>query len=252
MKRWSAVLLLALAVSGILQAQDPEQTFERANQLYQQNKFADARDAYESLLTNGYESGALYYNLGNAYYKLGNVARAILNYERGLRLIPNDEDLHHNLLLANLMTVDKIEPAPRLFIWDYWDGLKGTFSASEILWLTYTFFVLLFVSLALLAVVRSFAVRRISLVSATAAAVCFLLCLVVCVNRLSDLSRDDYAILTTDIVTIKNSPDAKSTDAFVLHSGIKMQITDHVGEWLKIHLADGKVGWVEQGSAEVI
>ncbi len=245
-------MLLALAVPGILLAQDPEEIFERANQLYQQNKFADARDEYESLLKNGYESGVLYYNVGNAYYKLGNVASAILNYERGLRLIPNDEDLHHNLLLANLMTVDKIEPAPRLFIWDYWDGLKGAFSAVEILWITYALFTLVFVSLTFLAAARSFAVRRISLVSAATAALCFLLSLVVCVGRLSDLSRDDFAILTTDIATIKNSPDAKSSDAFVLHGGVKVQITDHVGEWVKIHLADGKVGWVEQESAEVI
>jgi hypothetical protein len=183
---------------------------------------------------------------------MGNVAQAILNYERGLRLMPNDDDLKHNLLVANLMTMDKVEPAPRLFIWDYWDGVKGAFSAPQILWITYLFYTLTFMSLTLLVVARSFTIRRISLIGAAAVACCFLLSLVICVNRISDLSRDDYAILTATIVTVKNSPDAASSDAFVLHSGVKVQVSDHVGEWLQIRLADGKVGWAEQGSAEII
>jgi SH3-like domain-containing protein len=31
-----------------------------------------------------------------------------------------------------------------------------------------------------------------------------------------------------------------------------VQITDAVSEWVKIRLADGKVGWMEKDAAEVI
>jgi len=105
------LLLLALfAVCGSPAfAQDPEAVFREANQEYQSGNFAAAAEKYESLVANGFESGPLYYNLGNAAFKSGNIARAILNYERGLRLTPDEEDLVHNLELSKLMTVDRIE-----------------------------------------------------------------------------------------------------------------------------------------------
>jgi SH3-like domain-containing protein len=53
-------------------------------------------------------------------------------------------------------------------------------------------------------------------------------------------------------VTVKNSPDAKSSDAFVLHGGVKVQLIDSVGGWSKVRIADGKVGWLEASAVEVI
>lgn len=57
--------------------------------------------AYEKLLQGGVESAALYYNLGNAYYRTGKIAASILNYERALKLDPNNKDAKYNLELVN-------------------------------------------------------------------------------------------------------------------------------------------------------
>ena len=119
--------LCLMSTAGPVWAQSPEQSFDQANLLYQQNKFGEARDAYEAIVHEGFVSGELYYNLGNAYYKTGDLGKAILNFERALRFMPNDDDLKHNLQLANLMIVDRIEPTPRLFLWDDWDGVKSAF-----------------------------------------------------------------------------------------------------------------------------
>jgi tetratricopeptide (TPR) repeat protein len=243
---------MLICSGAALLAQTPEQVFEEANRLYQEKKFSDARDAYESLLHNGYASGDLYYNLGNAYYKLGNTAKAILNYERGLRLVPNDEDLRHNLNLANLMVADKIEQAPRLFFWDYWDNIKGAFSVESIIWITYGAFVLVIGSLSIVVLSRSYNGKKVAMIGGAGSALVFIVLLSVCFATISDLKRDDLAVVTNDIITTKNSPDAKSSDAFVLHSGVKVQITDRVNDWIKIRLADGKVGWMEETAAERI
>jgi len=248
------LLLISVLVGAALsaQAQDPQQVFEQANQLYQQGKFAEAGEAYESLVNNGYASGVLYYNLGNAYYKVGNIAKAVLFYERALKLMPNDEDLRYNLQLANSVIIDKIEPAPRLFIWQYRDGMKQMLSLHGLTWLAYLVFVLTIGAWAGLILARTYRFRRIALIAGSVSGLVFALVLVVFFGRLSDLGSKDSAIVTAQITTVKNSPDPKSSDAFVLHAGVKVQITDQLSDWVKIRLADGKVGWMERSAAETL
>jgi tetratricopeptide (TPR) repeat protein len=252
MKQSASIFVLLVLTGTAVLAQDPVSVLAEGNRLYQDGEFAGARDAYELILSNGYESGTLYYNLGNAYFKLGNIPKAILNYERGARLLPDDEDLKFNLEMARLMTIDKVEPLPRLFVWDYWDGIKGWFSPDGILWTAWAAYVLVFSALSLVVISASYAMRKSALVAAAASGLAFLILLVIAVGRFSDLSREDMAIVVSELVNVKNSPDVKSTDAFVLHGGSKVQVTDRVGEWIEIRLSDGKVGWMESGAVEGI
>ena len=53
------------------------------------------------------------------------------------------------------------------------------------------------------------------------------------------------AIIFTASVTVKSSPDEKSTDLFVVHEGLKIKITDTAGEWSEIKIANGSVGWIK-------
>ena len=252
MRRIASALLLLCLLAARAPGQSPEQLFQQGNMQYQQGKLAEARQIYEGLLVRGYVSGELYYNLGNAYYKSGDVARAILSFERALKLMPNDDDLRHNLQLANLMITDKIEPTPRLFIWDYWDSIKQSMSLQGMTWLMYVFFVLTIGSIVVVVLSRTYRARRLAFTYGAANGLIFLFLLVVLGSRVSDLSARDRAIVTAGITTVKNSPDPKSSDAFVLHGGVKVQITDLLSGWIKIRLADGKVGWMESTAAEVI
>jgi tetratricopeptide (TPR) repeat protein len=245
-------MMLLLVSAGAVFAQSPEQVFQQGNMLYQQGSLDEARKAYETLLGQGYVSGELYYNLGNVYYRTGNIARGILFYERAARLIPQDEDLQHNLTLAGLRITDRIEPTPRLFIWDWWDGLKNALSLQGLTWLTFFAYLIVVACVALLLLGGSYTVRRVGLIGSAVMGVLFLLVLAVFIGRLADVGATDEAILMASVATVKNSPDPKSSDAFVLHSGVKLWVIDRVSEWVKIRLADGKQGWVERSSIEVI
>lgn len=249
--RLLALCILLLSARG-LQAQAPEELLRQANQLYQQGKVAEARDAYEKVVATGYVNGILYYNLGNAYYKSGNIPRAILNYERAHRLMPDDDDLRHNLQLANLILTDRIEPAPRLFLWDYWDAVKNWFSFQGLTLTVYLGFILIISSGAAVILARTYALRKTAVLMGTGAALFFMFVLSLFIARAKDLDRSDEAIVIVQIVTIKNSPDAKSSDAFVLHGGVKVEVIDRLNDWVKIRLADAKVGWMEAGAAETI
>lgn len=249
-----AVLLVALlaALPARLCAQSPEQRFEQGNEAYQQGRITEAVETYESILHNGYVSGPLYYNLGNAYYRAGNIPRAILNYERALRLMPGDDDLRHNLQLANLMITDRIEPTPRLFLWDYFDAVKNAFTLQTVTWLAYAGFVLMVACICLFILGRTYLIRKVALWGSTASVFVLGILLVLFFVKVSDISRTNEAVVTANIVTVKNSPDEKSSDAFVLHGGVKVQIVDQLSDWVKVRLADGKVGWMESKETERI
>jgi tetratricopeptide (TPR) repeat protein len=246
-----AGLLLVLLGCGAF-GQSPEQVYEQANSLYQQGKVAEARDLYESIVQNGHVSGDIYYNLGNAHYKTGNIAKAILSYERARRLMPSDEDLRHNLQLANLLITDRIEPAPRLFVWDTWDAVKNMVSTRTATWLAYSVFIVFVLSVSLVLLARTYRLRKAGFVASVVAGLTLVVFLTFLFAKIADDRRTDEAIVLASITTVKNSPDSRSSDAFVLHAGVKIQIIDSVSDWVKIRLADGKVGWMEKGAAERI
>ncbi|MGM3047353.1 tetratricopeptide repeat protein, partial [Bacillus cereus group sp. BC303] len=77
------------------------------------------------MLAGGQEAGDVYFNLGNAYYKSNNIALAILNYERAVKLNPDNEDYQFNLKLANQRIEDKIDEAPQLFLTEWKNGIAG-------------------------------------------------------------------------------------------------------------------------------
>jgi tetratricopeptide (TPR) repeat protein len=247
-------MLVLLCCGGVLRAgaQSPEELYQQANALYQAGKIAEARDLYELIGSNGYVSGDLFYNLGNAYYRLGDLGRAILNYERARRILPADDDLRHNLQLANLRIVDRIEPAPRLFLWDWWDGMKGALSPQSAVWISFALFVLVVAAAMTMMLIRSYLARKVALIAGSVTAALFALSLVLTVQKLADVGRQDEAVVVSSITTVKNSPDAHSSDAFVLHAGVKIRVLDSVNDWIQIRLPDGKVGWMERGAALTI
>jgi len=251
MKSATVFFLLILSLMRA-NAQSPDEIFDKANKQYQQGQYADAVAGYESILQQGLVSEALYFNLGNAYYKLGRIPDAIVSYERARKFDPSDEDLAHNLKLANLSIADRIDATPQLFIWDWWDGIKNSFSFPGITWTTYLAYLVTFVFLSLFVAGCSYRLRRLGLYGTFGSAGLFLLLLFLFFVKLSNATTSGEGIIMSNVVSIKNSPDQNSTDAFVLHSGVKVKITEQVGEWVQIRLADGKVGWMPRKNVELI
>ena len=93
-----------------------EQVWDAANTAYINSDYHRAIDAYRQLILRGYASDKLYYNLANAYFKVGRYGKAILYYNRALRLAPGDADIRYNLDVANTFTKDKIAVVPEFFL----------------------------------------------------------------------------------------------------------------------------------------
>jgi tetratricopeptide (TPR) repeat protein len=244
--------MLLLVLSGRLLAQEADLQFRQANELYRTGNYEKAADLYETVLHNGYESPPLYYNLGNSYFKLNKYPSAILNYERARRLAPHDDDIAYNLHLANLRLIDKIEPIPQFFLLDWWKSFESLATSDRWAMIVVMAMWGLSVAAVIFWFVRSALIQRalfllglLFILTAGTSAFCMF-------RQMAAERGDQSAIIFSPSVTVKSSPDDKSTDLFVLHEGIKLELLDNVGEWRKIRLPDGKIGWLPQQDMQVI
>jgi tetratricopeptide (TPR) repeat protein len=246
----SVVLLGGLCASAAAQTAMDE--FDRGNAFYRDGKFEQAAAAYEIILKQGSGSPAIYFNLGNSYYRLGKTAPAILAYERALRLRPNDPDVKHNLDLVNLKTLDRIEPLPELFFIEWLRTVSSYMPLHTTIWIFVLEWLILFSSLAALYLLTNPNVLRLFRNITISVLVMLVPFGVLLVTQIADARVRNDAIVTTSVATAKTSPDPQSLDAFVIHVGLKVKLNDSVGDWIKIVLADGKVGWIRSQDCERI
>lgn len=242
------LIFIFLLIAVKLLAQSPDELMKKANEFYNQKNYAEAISLYEKIISQGYESSSLYYNLGNAYFREGKLGFAILNYEKGLKLDPDDEDINFNLRLANSRTVDKISEVPKIFLIEWWESLITFFSISFLTFIIVLFVWILIASIAVYFFSKKIFIQRISFLVGSFSLAFLFLFAVIFIARLNRESSLNYGILTEQIYSVKTSPDEKSNDSFLIHEGIKFSIEDEVGNWVKIKLADGKVGWIEKNS----
>jgi len=254
MKHGRLILYVGLIAlfSCTISAQTPDDVFNRGNELYRAGKYQEAANEYESVIKQGKVSAELYFNLGNAYYRERQLARAILSYERAALMHPNDPDIEHNLKLAYLKTVDRIEPVPEMFIIQWLHTIGSLMSTATVRVLFVLCWMLLFGSLATMYLVLRpgilRAVRMSFFISCALGALCAAM---LGIQSFQDTIQDK-AIIIAQTVTAKSSPDAKAVDAFVIHEGVKVKLTDSVGEWVKVTLVDGKIGWIPSEQCERI
>lgn len=244
-------VMLLFGVQAVF-AQTPAELFAKGNDDYRAGKYADAASQYEAIIGQGLVSAEVYFNLGNAYYRQGKIALAILSYERAQRLKPGDPDIAHNLRLVNLKTVDRIEPVPDLFIVQWMRAYAAVIPYPTAFGVLMVAWVVLFLALAGVYVVRNAAVVRALRWFVLVAVVLALLAgATIGIHSMLSLG-DNQGIITTSVVTAKTSPDEQSMNAFVVHEGLKVNMGDTLGDWVKITLADGKVGWVHSQQCERI
>jgi tetratricopeptide (TPR) repeat protein len=231
-------------------SQNTEQLFQAANQSYKQANYPKAIEQYQAIIKQNINNSELYYNLGNAYYKTDQIGFAILNYEKALKLSPEDEDILTNLKIANLKTVDRLNAVPQLAIISWWSTFVS--SKSSNLWsvISLVFLWLALVLFALYLFVPS--VKKISFLSGALLLLCAFFFFFIASSKKSLEQNNGHGILLTNNSHVKSAPDAQSTDLFLIHEGVKFEVLDQVEDWSKIRLVDGKVGWLPRNLFEVI
>lgn len=246
---FTALLLLALpAARGAETA-----TFDNANKLYEQGKFAEAATTYEQLLPSAPPSGTLWFNLGNAWFKAGQVGRAIAAYRQAEQLAPRDPAVRFNLQFARKKVSGGDAPAGPA-----WRRAlvaltlnEWTVLASVVLWLWFV----------LLALREWRPALRQALSGYTATTGAIVLLLTGCAAFAADLRFNTVsAVVIAPEAIVRSGP---LEEAKVLHQfrdGVEATVLDQkdvgAGEqkqgWLQVQDGANRSGWVKSDQVAVI
>jgi len=234
---FNQALLLPLWPGGL------SASFEAANKLYEEGKYADAAASYERLLQGGQVSAALYFNLGNAAFKSSQIGRAIAAYRHAERLAPRDPDVRANLQFARNQVQGPTLPVGR---WQRWLNRftlnEWTVMATTALWLLFLLLGLLQWRPALKATLRR------AVLAVASGAVLLAACLAAALFQARSVR---IAIVVKPEAVVRAGWFDESKEAFTVHDGAELKVLDQNDKWLQVGADPLRLGWIPRDEVVV-
>jgi tetratricopeptide (TPR) repeat protein len=241
---WLCLAVLnASVLLGAPENVKPSDIFAQANAAYEKEDFNAAESQYLALISQGFASPELYYNLGNVYYRKGERGRAVLWYERALENAPRDADVQFNLSLAR-SHIKNEQP-------DYLREIALYFTGNELgaalLLLTWLFFIV--GGCVLLGVLRNGTGTRFLLWSSGV--------LLVLVGGWFawniSLREEPRAIIIAPPGEVRNGPGEDYAVGFTIPEGSNVVVLNKRPDWVQIGVPQqGLKGWLPAGDVELI
>jgi len=226
--------------------------WDEGNHAYIDGDYRRAIECYTSIIDRNRYSMKLYYNLADAYFKVGETGRAILYYNKALKLAPSNDDVRYNLAIAEAQTKDKIAVVPEFFLNRWMRGIRNTMSCTAWSILSLAALAAIFAFALMFLLSERTAVRKTGFYGAIVALIIFVATTSFALAERRDMLQREQAIVMSSAISVKSSPDRSATDLFVLHEGTKVRIATEIDGWYEIVIADGKKGWTESRNIEQI
>jgi len=235
-----SITFFALVGSCAVFAADPAETWNQANQAYQQKNYTQADTLYSQLLAKGVYGRELFFNLANTDVQRGDKGKAILNYQRALVLDPQFAQAKINLH-SLVQSVGELEPDSIKFTLGYYSlyFLWGTAISG---WLT-------ILGLAWLAFRRGSSLARLVLFVAIPLFLLSggLLAWIGSGNRSSGL-----AFTIRAPIDIRLGPGRSARVVRTLGLGVPLRLLSVRGEWSLCEIEDGASGWVPTETVDTV
>ncbi|HLE71610.1 MAG TPA: SH3 domain-containing protein [Vicinamibacteria bacterium] len=230
----------------------PADAFRQAEALYQEERYPETIEIYESIRASGVEDGVLYYNLGNAYFKSGRLGFAILSYERALKLMPGDEDVRANLAFADELVSGGLEPPPLPLAVGWGVDLYQRAAPGVLAQALSLAFLIGGGAITLLLLDRWPSFRTAALVVLAGSGVVALLAGASLVAKVRAESNRIEAVVVTENAYVRSGPGESSPRLAEIHEGLKLRILGEREGFLQVSLANGLTGWVPREQVERI
>lgn len=243
------------ALAGI----DGETLAHRGDSAYSADNYALAESLYLQALKSDGSSSLLFYNLGNAYYRQGNLGKAIVNYERALKLDPTNSDARANLDFVNSRITDK-QIDSGSYMESIWNGTVGMFHADTWAIIALVLFAIFLGAVAAYIFSSTIILKKASFFGGLIVFVVTVAAVIISFAAANRVNSDNYAIVLPPSSQLSTSPRearSQSEQAFLLHEGTKVEIVDSVftsgeGMWYEVLVGHGERAWVKATEVERI
>lgn len=236
-----------LYASDVPDPQSIESAVSEAETLIKKGDFNRAAEAYQQAIDAGAVCASMYYNHGTAALKAGHLGPAVLSFERGLRLAPDDEDLHYNLHQALQQISGPLAAAaqmPRPQAWLLRWPLRLLQIGAIVVWTLALLFILL--RLALMSRMRL--LRGPGLIVSWLLFVFALALSLLSLDRQKIQSRGDAVMIAAQAQAAREADDAKAPLAFTVQPGQPVQIIERRADWMRVELLNGLQAWLPDSS----
>lgn len=244
--------------------------YSKAHKLMSQKKlkssielFKESSDKYEELIDSNYINGQIYYNLANAYYRQGKPGKAVLFYNKSLKLMPRNSELKENLNLVKSEFEDKESrnkiPSilKSIFFWYF------LFNLNESTIFALSFFILFMICVTI------FIFKRLQWIKS----LCIGFGIALIVTSLSffvkfyseEVSIKGFVI--NNECDVKYGPGDEYETKFIIHEGAKFLVKEDLENWYKVYVyvevklnesddetesKEYKIGWVTKENVGLI
>ena len=240
-------IICILSIFCCLTTFGKDSLFTIANNEYSKKNYLAAINLYDSILSSGYASSEIFYNLGNCYYKKQDWANAIWHYEKALKLDSKNKKAKDNLEITQLKIVDQIESFPKLFYQIWWNKIITSFN-------TKTWQILAIICIWIVLIVQIVTRLRSKKTTNLVRFLSLLSIVLFCIALFSFKEKQSVneAIIFSSSVVVNSAPSNNSTNLFTLHLGSKVEIIDQIGNWINIKLVNGNSGWIKESECKIL
>lgn len=214
----------------------------------------------EALATEGVSS-SVYYNIGNAYYRVGQPGRAVLNYERALRVDPTNRQARLNLDFVNSRLADKPIDSGNI-IQASVDDMTESMTADSWAWISVSLFILFLLLTAGYIFLSGITVRKICFFGGILVLFCTAGSAYFSVRAAGRIASPAEAIVIVPKSQLTLTPGSVSAtgDNLVVHEGHKVTILDSVAaapgradsDWYQVDLGNNTRAWISPADIERI
>lgn len=248
----NSVIILCLVTGTVLAGQSVNlaDLKKKAEELYRQKQYEEALELWYSLETSGQIQAGLYYNIGIAESSLRHTDKAMLAFEKAIRLKPLDKKIIQALAEERKKIENGIIAVEPFFLEQWYAGLLSLLRPAG--WAMTGLLLVLCIVWHWVASVtgrmpKPFFNRQVARVLSGAGIVCLILGAL----AYAHITRKDEAIVQT-ICDFRQAPSEESPKILTLHSGEKVMIKDQIGNWKFVQLLNLDEGWIKADCIQAI
>lgn len=243
--KYISLLFFSFCLSANVFAASPAEDFAQALSLQQHKKNNEAIKLYEQVASSGQTSPELYNNLGLAYLAENNLGKAVVQFERALKLAPTHSDALHNLAVAKQKIQNFAAPLPASGIASAWASMAGLLSPN--LWALVAF--LCAAGIAFIIYKLNDAKKWLWVATCTLA---LFFVLALGHSQKNRLYHSPKAVLLTAKVGLRQQPNIQAQEVEFIHQGASGLIVERQADWLRLQLPNGFVGWLPASLTEEV